>query len=140
MSEPPAAPSSPKALPSSTAASTVTATSSRPQTALPPPALKSTTTTAATRLVQQHRRVFSHGHISFGGQEVQENSSSPVKSTEDGMPPRSGGHGHKRTASKTDFILPPDHDEREKKRSSLQREPQQTQQTRLVSKRILRNV
>ena len=40
------------------------------------------------------------------------------------MPPRSGGSGHKRTASKTDFILPPDHDEREKKRSSLQREPQ----------------
>ena len=44
----------------------------------------------------------------------------------------SGGPGHKRTASKTDFILPPDHDEREKKRSSLQREPQASQQTRLV--------
>lgn len=38
------------------------------------------------------------------------------------MPPRSGGGGHKRTASKTDFILPPDHEERERKRHSLQRQ------------------
>ena len=49
------------------------------------------TNTAAARLVQQHRRVFSHGHITFGGQEVlEENSgqkSSPVKSSEE-MPPR----------------------------------------------------
>jgi len=36
------------------------------------------------------------------------------------MPPKSGGH--KRTASKTDFILPPDHAEKERKRNSLQRQ------------------
>ena len=75
-------PSSPKAPASSTATGI---TSSRPQTALPPPALKTAVTNAAAaRLVQQHRRVFSHGHISFGGQEVLENSgkssvASPVK-------------------------------------------------------------
>ena len=34
---------------------------------------------------------------------------------------RSGGPGHKRTTSKTDFILPPDHEERERKRNSIQR-------------------
>ncbi len=36
------------------------------------------------------------------------------------VPPGSGGH--RRTASKTDFILPPDHEERERKRNSLQRQ------------------
>ena len=84
-------PSSPKAPLTSTVsvpatgATTTGITSSRPQTALPPPALKTAVTNAAAaRLVQQHRRVFSHGHISFGGQEVLENSgkssvASPVK-------------------------------------------------------------
>ena len=42
------------------------------------------------------------------------------------MPPKSGGtgaeKGHRRTGSRTDFILPPDHEERERKRSSLQRQ------------------
>ena len=56
----------------------------------------------------QHRRVFSHGHITFGGPDSEI------------MPPKSGGH--RRTGSRTDFILPPDHEERERKRSSLQRQ------------------
>ena len=58
-------------------------------------------------------RVFSHGQITFGDHEV-------PPSEENTMPPKSGGH--KRTASKTDFILPPDHAEKERKRNSLQRQ------------------
>ena len=74
------------------------------------------TSTANTKVAavqnqhRQHRRVFSHGHITFGGP----GSDSEV------MPPKSGGH--RRTGSRTDFILPPDHEERERKRSSLQRQ------------------
>ena len=58
-------------------------------------------------------RVFSHGQITFGDHEV-------PPSEENTMPPKSGGH--KRTASKTDFILPPEHAEKERKRNSLQRQ------------------
>ena len=57
-------------------------------------------------------RVFSHGQITFGDHEP--------SSEENTMPPKSGGH--KRTASKTDFILPPEHAEKERKRNSLQRQ------------------
>ena len=79
-------------------------------------AAAASTSTANTKVAavqnqhRQHRRVFSHGHITFGGP----GSDSEV------MPPKSGGH--RRTGSRTDFILPPDHEERERKRSSLQRQ------------------
>ena len=42
-------------------------------------------------------RVLSHGQITFGDREAEAEDTT--------MPPKSGGH--RRTASKTDFILPP---------------------------------
>ncbi|CAB4062628.1 E7.6.2.1 [Lepeophtheirus salmonis] len=54
-----------------------------------------------------HRRVFSHGQITVGFNQKEL----------DGQPMK----GHKRTNSKTEFILPPGHDDRERKRTSLTR-------------------
>ncbi len=65
-----------------------------------------------TSAARGHRRVFSHGQI-------------PLQMTEEGDPgagsnARRGGlasgRGHRRTGSKTDFILPPGHEERERRR------------------------
>ena len=61
--------------------------------------------------------MFSHGQITFGDREAVQVSSDEAAVA---MPPKSGGH--RRTASKTDFILPPDYEERERKRNSLQRQ------------------
>ena len=94
-----------------------------------------------------HRRVFSHGQITFSsppntmgetvmtGTELLPNVASTNKS-ETGMhireecqnigktavhlPPTAFKKGHRRGDSKTDFILPPGHEERERKRA-LQR-------------------
>ena len=92
-----------------------------------------------------HRRVFSHGQITFsnhseamgeraaiGSELVSTQSSSNKTSTQfynndvatnelsTNLPPALIKKGHRRAGSKTDFILPPGHEERERKRA-LQR-------------------
>ena len=80
--------------------------------AMPPSALKKSA-------LKGHRRVFSHGQIQFAKDPVAAGSSGGLDPGGDMIHPESaGGHkGHKRTSSKTDFILPPGHEERERKRS-----------------------
>lgn len=107
-------------------------TASTALTKIPPSVLKTGSSTVAARsaAAKHHRRVFSHGHITFGDPLASTTAASAASASnqvenEDGiivqaMPPKSGGH--RRTASKTDFILPPDHEERERKRNSLQRQ------------------
>lgn len=73
---------------------------------MPPPALKKPA-------LKGHRRVFSHGQIPFSkdgtlGLEAADMTSETTDSYQ---------KGHKRSGSKTDFILPPGHEERERKRS-----------------------
>ena len=63
-----------------------------------------------------HRRVFSHGQIPVQNME-EEGSSGGGGGGGGGVSKR----GHRRTVSKTDFILPPGHEERERKRSSVTR-------------------
>ena len=93
-----------------------------------------------------HRRVFSHGQITFsspqdtmGGTTITQSELPPndtcsntlnsqpynnencqVPKTSVPLPPTALKKGHRRGDSKTDFILPPGHEERERKRA-LQR-------------------
>ena len=108
-----------------------------------PSALKNSSAFPAT-----HRRVFSHGHITFSspldtmgetvvtGSELLPNPTSSntskaqlhkgdeechnVSISTVPLPPTAFKKGHRRGDSKTDFILPPGHEERERKRA-LQR-------------------
>ena len=106
-----------------------------------PSALKKTSAFPAT-----HRRVFSHGQITFssplntmGGTTITQSELPPndtcsntlnsqsysnedcqVPKTSVPLPPTALKKGHRRGDSKTDFILPPGHEERERKRA-LQR-------------------
>ena len=65
-----------------------------------------------------HRRVFSHGQIKFNTDSVVPDEEE-VAMTASGDPPPTT-KGHRRQGSKTEFILPPGHEERERKRN-LQR-------------------
>ena len=107
-----------------------------------PSALKKTSAFPAT-----HRRVFSHGQITFSSplntmgettitksefppsdtcantlnnSQLQKNESCQVPKATVHLPPTAFKKGHRRGDSKTDFILPPGHEERERKRA-LQR-------------------
>lgn len=101
-------------------ASTATAT-------LPPQQQQQQQQPSALKKASQHRRVFSHGQITFsthtdiavlGGDGHAHQTPAPPTT----MATQKSSGGHRRTGSKTEFILPPGHEEREKKkRSSLQR-------------------
>ena len=107
-----------------------------------PSALKKTSAFPAT-----HRRVFSHGQITFSSplntmgettitksefppsdtcantlnnSHLHKNESCQVPKATVPLPPTAFKKGHRRGDSKTDFILPPGHEERERKRA-LQR-------------------
>ena len=106
-----------------------------------PSALKKSSAFPAT-----HRRVFSHGQITFSSppntmgetiitqselppsdtcsnitnSKLYKNEECQVPKTSNHMPPTAFKKGHRRGDSKTDFILPPGHEERERKRA-LQR-------------------
>ena len=106
-----------------------------------PSALKKSSAFPAT-----HRRVFSHGQITFSSplntmgetiitqselppsdtcsntinSKLYKNEECQVPKTSSHMPPTAFKKGHRRGDSKTDFILPPGHEERERKRA-LQR-------------------
>lgn len=103
----------------------------QPKQQLPPSVLKKSST------LQGHRRVFSHGQITFrdgviemgGGGGGSSGGSGAAGGAADmsvsGDRPATassaaGGHvmGHRRTGSKTEFILPPGHEERERRRAS----------------------
>lgn len=75
-----------------------------------PSVLKKTSTHAQNRAIG-HRRVFSHGQIPY-------DQTVAAGSGGEQAPPAMTAKGHKRTGSKTEFILPPGHEERERKRSA----------------------
>ena len=78
-----------------------------------PSVLKKTSTHAQNRAIG-HRRVFSHGQIPY-------DQTVAAGSGGEQAPPAAAAmtaKGHKRTGSKTGFILPPGHEERERKRSA----------------------
>ena len=78
-----------------------------------PSVLKKTSTHAQNRAIG-HRRVFSHGQIPY-------DQTVAAGSGGEQAPPAAAAmtaKGHKRTGSKTEFILPPGHEERERKRSA----------------------
>ncbi len=69
--------------------------------------------TSAAASVRGHRRVFSHGQIPVRTMEEDGTGGGAGGVRRGGL---ASGRGHRRTGSKTDFILPPEHEERERER------------------------
>jgi len=80
-----------------------------------PPPLSAVAKRPALRAVGAgHRRVFSHGQIPIGGPAA---TMEAAATGDRASSAATASRGHRRVGSKTDFILPPGHEERERRRS-----------------------